>query len=205
MVERTDGRTTLLAQVDPLRCVSCGICAGSCAPMGIGPPGRSGREQLAVARQDILPMLDDDEERIVAICCAKAPRSHIDAVEERGARIHTVPCAGNLHSSVVEIMLRGGARGVMVFHCPPRDCVGREGPRWMHERFYNDREAELQERVDRRRIGVSQMAPGELREAIASYDDFAASLRKLGALEGEPGPEPEFICEPDEPAELVES
>src|SRR5690606_30731566 len=33
MVPRTDGRAELLAEVDPARCVSCGICAGSCAPM----------------------------------------------------------------------------------------------------------------------------------------------------------------------------
>src|SRR5690606_26346681 len=46
MVTRADGRETLVARVDPRRCVSCGICAGSCAPMGVGPPGRTGRDQL---------------------------------------------------------------------------------------------------------------------------------------------------------------
>ena len=50
MVAREDDRPTLIARVDPARCVSCGICAGSCAPMGIGPPGRSGRDQLAATR-----------------------------------------------------------------------------------------------------------------------------------------------------------
>ena len=45
---------------------------------------------------------------------------------------------------------RGGAAGVLVVSCPPRDCWHREGPAWLHERIYNGRDAELQERVDRR-------------------------------------------------------
>ncbi|HSG49431.1 MAG TPA: cytochrome b N-terminal domain-containing protein, partial [Longimicrobiales bacterium] len=46
MVPRTDGRTGYVALVAPSKCVSCGICAGSCAPMGVGPPTRTGRDQL---------------------------------------------------------------------------------------------------------------------------------------------------------------
>ena len=33
----------LIARVDPHLCVSCGICAGSCAPMGVGPDPESAR------------------------------------------------------------------------------------------------------------------------------------------------------------------
>ena len=50
MVERTDGRAGMVARVNPDRCVSCGICIGSCAPMAIGPVGRTGRDQLALLR-----------------------------------------------------------------------------------------------------------------------------------------------------------
>src|SRR5690606_21636224 len=51
MVPRTDGRPGQAAQVEPALCVSCGICAGSCAPMVVGPPGRSGRDQLVGVRK----------------------------------------------------------------------------------------------------------------------------------------------------------
>jgi ferredoxin len=44
------GRSALVALVDPTRCVGCGICAGSCAPMGVGPVGWTGRDQLAAWR-----------------------------------------------------------------------------------------------------------------------------------------------------------
>lgn len=41
--------TDVVARVDPALCVSCGICSGSCAPMGLGPPLRTGRDQLGDA------------------------------------------------------------------------------------------------------------------------------------------------------------
>ena len=42
----------LVARVDPQLCVSCGICAGSCAPMGVGPRGR-----IWIARDQLLIVL----------------------------------------------------------------------------------------------------------------------------------------------------
>ena len=48
MVPREDGKKfAFQSYVNPDLCVSCGICAASCAPMGVGPPGRTGRDQLA--------------------------------------------------------------------------------------------------------------------------------------------------------------
>ncbi|HEX9165208.1 MAG TPA: cytochrome b N-terminal domain-containing protein, partial [Gemmatimonadales bacterium] len=51
MLERTDGRAEFVARVNPALCVSCGICTASCAPMGVGPAGRDGRDQLAGVRR----------------------------------------------------------------------------------------------------------------------------------------------------------
>jgi ferredoxin len=180
MVPRTDERPTLVALVDPAKCVSCGICAASCAPMGVGPPDRTGRSQLAMLRSEILPTISaSDEAPVVAVVCSRTPTGHVEALRARGAYIHTVSCAGNLHTSVIELALRGGAPGVIVFGCPPRDCTGREGPKWLHERVYNDREAELQARVDRRRVRIATAAPGNLREVLAAFDEFSAELALL--------------------------
>lgn len=178
MVPREDDRPTLVALVDPDRCVSCGICAGSCAPMGVGPPGRTGRDQLAILRDHALPLADSP---VVAICCEQAPPSHVAEIRARGAYIHTVTCAGNLHTSVVEGFLRRGAAGVIACGCPPRNCVNREGPKWLAERMFNDREAELQARVDRRRVRVATLAPGDLAGSIAAFDAFAREVAKLDA------------------------
>lgn len=212
MVKRTDDRPTLVALVDPTRCVSCGICAGSCAPMGVGPPGRTGRDQLAQLRESLLPsatQVETDEEsaqqRVVVVCCSQIPSSTRTKLTEAGARIHEVSCVGVLHSSVVELMVRQGAAGVMVAGCPPRDCIGREGPKWLDQRFYHDREAELQERVDRRRIRTTTFAVGLDREAVAEFAAFQRDLLALGDNAAEQEIDLRDFCELSEETEPVEA
>src|SRR5690606_27562306 len=68
MVPRKDGRAGLVAQVDDALCVSCGICAGSCAPMVVGPPGRSGRDQLAGVKEFIARVKPHADEVVVVAC-----------------------------------------------------------------------------------------------------------------------------------------
>ncbi len=197
MVARDDDRPTLVALVDQSLCVSCGICAGSCAPMGVGPPGRSGRDQLTTLRERTFPALAEvGAMPIVAVCCAQAPASHLAALRERGAHIHLVSCVGNLHSSVIELLVRKGAPGVIACGCPPRDCIGREGPKWLHERLFNDREAELQPRVDRRRVDVATLAPGDLAGTVAAFDQFARDLAALEPAEPEQDVDIDLLCEP---------
>jgi len=115
MVPRADARPTLVAQVDPLRCVSCGICAGSCAPMGVGPEGRTGRAQLEAVYGTVLPALGSAANMppVVVAHCAQAPRSLVRELAANGAHLHEVPCVGNLHSSAVELIVRRGGAGVL--------------------------------------------------------------------------------------------
>jgi Pyruvate/2-oxoacid:ferredoxin oxidoreductase delta subunit/coenzyme F420-reducing hydrogenase delta subunit len=179
MVPREGARgaqSAMVARVDASHCVSCGICAGSCAPMGVGPAERTGRDQLARLRAAIaVPGMR--ERRPVAICCEHAAPAHLAPLRAQGAEVQLVPCAGNLHSSTIELMLRDGTPGVMVFTCAPRDCRGREGPKWLHERLFNEREAELQARVDRARVGTGVMAPGDLQGTLERWSQFATRLR----------------------------
>ena len=113
---RATAASDVVARVDPDRCVSCGICAGSCAPMGVGPPGRTGRDQIERVRA------------FLADPGARAGRGDRDRVRaRRGRRAGVIgargrfctrwTCAGNLHTSVVELLLRGGAGGVLVLPC----------------------------------------------------------------------------------------
>jgi coenzyme F420-reducing hydrogenase delta subunit len=85
----------------------------------------------------------------------------------------------------LEALLRGGAGGVLVLSCPPRDCRGREGPKWLEERVYRGREAELQDRVDRRRIKLAVAAPGAIASALAAYHALARAIAEVGALRAE--------------------
>jgi len=178
MVARQDAhgaQSPFVARVDPLRCVSCGICAGSCAPMGVGPLDRTGRDQLARLRA-VVSLTGVAEPRPVAICCEHAAPGHLAPLRAQGAEVRLVPCVGNLHTSVVELSLRAGAPGVMIYTCAPRDCQGREGPQWLHERLYHEREAELQARVDRALVATAVMAPGDLAGTLSAWRQFTARL-----------------------------
>jgi ferredoxin len=201
MIDRPGGgRSAMMARVDPTLCVSCGICSGSCAPMGVGPPGRTGRDQLA----DIRPFIAGlDAGRTVVVCCDRGARGWRESLEEEGAVVHEVDCAGNLHTSVIELLVRGGAAGVLVIACPPRDCWNREGARWLSERVYDDREAELQARVDRRRVRIASANASETAEAVAALRAFMADTTRLDHPQTDGG-EIALVCDTETAAIAVE-
>jgi coenzyme F420-reducing hydrogenase delta subunit/Pyruvate/2-oxoacid:ferredoxin oxidoreductase delta subunit len=177
MVERTDGRAGVVARVDPALCVGCGICIGSCAPMGVGPEGRTGRDQLAAARGFLEAERPGARDVVVVGCEWSAARG----ARAAGASLFSLPCAGNVHTSTIELLLREGAGGVLVVSCPPRDCRNREGVRWLEQRVHHGREAELKERVDRRRVRILHAAAGErelLARAIGSFRAEVAALAR---------------------------
>jgi ferredoxin len=186
------GRSAEMAHVDPELCVSCGICAGSCAPMGVGPPGRTGRDQLARVR-DFIDGIETG--RTVVVCCDRGSRGWRARIEAEGALVYEVDCAGNLHTSVIELLVRGGAAGVLVIACPPRDCWNREGPRWLSQRIYHDREAELQPRVDRRRVHVASANASESAEVLAVLREFMAATARLEQPRTEDA-DVELLCDP---------
>jgi coenzyme F420-reducing hydrogenase delta subunit/NAD-dependent dihydropyrimidine dehydrogenase PreA subunit len=173
MLPRTDGRDGLVARVDGSLCVSCGICAGSCAPMVVGPPGRAGRDQLAGVKQFIVrhrPGGDD----VVVIGCGNGAGGVSGMERFAGALVMPVQCAGSLHSSVVEYLVRSGAGGVLVASCPMHDCRNREGGKWLEARLFHQREAELQARVDRRRVRWVEVGAAErslLQHEIRAFRD----------------------------------
>jgi coenzyme F420-reducing hydrogenase delta subunit/Pyruvate/2-oxoacid:ferredoxin oxidoreductase delta subunit len=195
MVERASRRSELVARVDPSLCVSCGICAGSCATMGVGPPGRTGRDQIAALREFLVDPARRPGE-IVVIGCTHSAGELARDIEAVGGVAWPVDCAGNLHTSVVELLIRGGAAGVLVLACPPRDCVHREGPRWLEGRMYKGREADLQPRVERARVRIAHVSARERRRTIEALTTFAAEVASLAPTgEREPG-DTDTRCEP---------
>jgi ferredoxin len=192
MVERTDGRPYLVARVDPALCTSCGICAGSCAPMGVGPPGRTGKDQLDLARR--FAAAHPPSGGVVIIACRQAGGLATRA-ELEGAPVFSVSCSGNLHTSVVEFFVRSGAGGVLVVACPPRDCWNREGPVWLEQRLYHDREAELLPRVDKRRVRLTYAGAGEGTLVAAALRAFRAGVQALEAASHEAEPDLTRECD----------
>lgn len=195
-IAERDHPVALVAAKD---CVSCGICAGSCAPMAVGPPGRSGRDEIDAVRRFLAdhPQLGDAP--VVIACRAGAGRS-AELAEIDGAPVYPIDCAGNLHTSVIEFLLRGGARGVLVAACPPRDCSGREGPRWLIERVHHGREAELRESLDRTRLHITWAGAAERGRVVAELRVFRARLSALQRARAESDPALATECAP-RPAE----
>ena len=179
MVEREDlGLGHPVARVDPSLCVSCGICTASCAPMAIGPPQESGRDELARVRTFIGAHAFGPAD-VVIVACENGARRAADRAQDLGAPVFPMRCIGHAHTSVMEYLLRSGVGGVLVASCPPRDCWHREGPKWLGERLYAGREAELRETLDRRRIRVAYAGEGErgvVLRAVAELRDAVASL-----------------------------
>lgn len=195
MIERASRRSDLVARVDPSLCVSCGICSGSCAPMGVGPAGRTGRDQLAMVREFLASPARRPGE-IVVIACQHGAGTFADDLAAHGAVPYPVSCGGNLHTSVIELLLRGGCGGVLMLACPPRDCWNREGPIWLNERVYHEREAELQARVDRGRIRIANVSAGERRYARQVLAEFTAEVATLGIPAAGSTTDVEVECEP---------
>lgn len=188
---RDGSRSRLVARVNPALCVSCGICAASCAPMGVGPPGRTGRDQLTAMRSFMAERLPHTGE-VVVVMCERSWGGPTAVLEVPGTFFYPVTCAGNVHTSVLEAALRAGAGGVAVVACPPRDCWSREGPVWTEERLYHDREAELQERVDRRRVRLIVAGAGRMAAVAAELTEFRDRIRALAGLP--PGLEGDLVA-----------
>jgi coenzyme F420-reducing hydrogenase delta subunit/NAD-dependent dihydropyrimidine dehydrogenase PreA subunit len=199
MVPRDDERDGYVAFVDPGKCVSCGICAGSCAPMSVGPPERTGRDQLQTVKAFIAATTLSPEE-VVLVGCAQSAGGVLPAGDGRGEEpaVYGVSCVGAVHTSVIEYLVRAGAGGVMVVACPPRDCWNREGVRWLEERIFNAREAELKERVDRRRVRVVYAAEYERRVLAREIEAFRDEVRALDGAVAESGIEIDTVCETPE-------
>ncbi len=198
MHERRDGPSDQFARVDPSLCVSCGICAGSCAPMRVGPPVRTGRDQLVAVQAFV------DRERpgpgdIVLVGCDRAAGAGRGGKRLEGALLYPVSCAGSVHSSLIEYLIRAGAGGVMIVACPPRDCWNREGAKWLEQRLYHDREAELQARVDRERIRLVYVGSAEDGDLIRALREFRSAVTALQDAETEAVLDLIRMCETSSP------
>ena len=86
---------------------------------------------------------------------------------------------------------------MLVIACPPRDCWNREGAIWLEQRLFHEREAELRERVDRRRVRLVTASRGDPREARRAIRAFREAVASIGAAPDENLSDLERLC--DEP------
>mgnify|MGYP002639340822 CR=1 FL=1 len=192
MIRRDDGREGFVGFVNPDKCVSCGICSGSCAPMGVGPPERTGRDQMVEVKAFMEEASLGGDDIVIIGCFHGAAGEGIREVA--GAKVYQISCVGSLHTSVIEYFIRAGVGGVMIASCPPRDCWNREGVTWLEERVYNQREAELKDRVDRRRLRIVYAAEAELSVLEREVASFRSQMSALDRALSEQNIEIDVAC-----------
>jgi ferredoxin/coenzyme F420-reducing hydrogenase delta subunit len=185
MVPRDGGRGGSVARVRTALCTSCGVCVGSCPPMSISALGFSGRDQLADVRAFLAAEAPSAGDVVIVGCSWSAAAGE---AARSGAKLLSVPCAGAVHSSTVELLLRGGAGGVLVVGCLEHDGRTREGVTWTDARLFHGRPAELKERVDRKRVRLVQVNLSDGVRLHAAVTAFRAEIDDLARHEaGEAG------------------
>ena len=168
-------RHPLLAQVQADLCVSCGLCAGSCASLAIGPPGRTARDQLARARELVAASPDAGQRPLLVACGsngALADRLHRRYAD--GVAWFDVDCAGALHPGTVAYLGRHFA-GTVVVPCPPQNCLHREGTALAHARIEQERAPSVPGQIARLPVRVLDAAMGEWDRVVSVIDGHNAA------------------------------
>ncbi len=164
-----------IAFVQTDRCVSCGLCAGSCDQLAIGPPARDGHAQMQAVKR---LLANPDPEATVLVYCASAGTHEtlIPRLRARGHRIQPleVDCVGALHALAVSRLTPAYA-GVFVVGCPPHRCHSREGMSLVMGRLLEGREPVLRHPLDPARVQVTGGSRAELDRLIETFE------RSLGA------------------------
>ncbi len=182
MVPRDDGRR-LVAQVQSESCVSCGICAASCGDVCVGPPERSGREQLE--QIELFSKKEFPEVRpfdVTVIVC-----KHNGAVPDRwkefanaqpGFHLHFADCCGTVHTQVMERLFQE-CGGVFFHACPERNCFNRDGLDLLTQRIFYKRVPFLAREIDRRRLMVDASSEQETAHALSRASAFHEFIRDV--------------------------
>jgi len=180
--ERPSRQTSeYVARVDPSLCVGCGLCSAACAPMGVGPRARTGRDQLAVARAFCDRVAPTGRETAV-LACGNGHAASYAALTSPHRAVYPTGCSGAVHTSVVELLLRRGFAGVFLLSCPTRNCSYREGPKWLAARLFDGLEAGLHARVDRRRVAAAAYSAHELDRALVALESFERLLATIDVV-----------------------
>lgn len=183
MVPRSDGRNyPEQAEIDPARCVSCGICVASCSSIGTDLEGFTLTPQRRRLEAWVREAAAAGSPVHVLFTCAESGAGALAFDPETGAcaalpgwRGLAVPCAGWVHSLTIDRLLARGALGVAVAGCAPGACHFREGDTWLLQRLAGERAVEVsRESAQSGRVLIEPLAGLRGRALIQALTRFAA-------------------------------
>ncbi len=185
MVPHPNGKH-MLAEVSPIHCVSCGICAASCAEFAVGPPGRTPFDQQLLVDTIATETSTERSANNVTIVACKH-NDGIPAFLENHAKendaLHYVDlnCCGTIHSDTLEKLL-SQCGGVVLVGCAARNCVNRDGLDLLQGRLYAKRVPFLSRDIDRSRLVVSSHSELEKTEITQKIEDLQEYLNDTESL-----------------------
>ena len=167
----------LLAVAHIDKCVSCGICVGSCeytaVTLGHTPPVALWDSTLAHL-QKARARAPQGKVRLVYTCdrhAALGARPYLSgdtapAVDGVAVATVSVPCVGAIPPDMTGRAIHAGADEVQIIGCPPDDCRNREGNYWAERRLIRRRVPRLKKKYANQPITAVWLAPNEFEQAL---------------------------------------
>lgn len=188
LMPRSDGAPFAQeVEVNPARCVACGICMGAC------PSSTPFRRSDNLVTGIDLPDFSLADLRAQAIAAAKTlsgPGRVLTLACSHGAGGRAeegrllLPCVAMAPPSLLDFIIsRGLADGVCVTGCAERECWNRLGGDWMRQRIARTRDPFLRDRVPRERLLVLWTGPSEGRRLKRETADFAKRIAAMPPYE----------------------
>jgi ferredoxin/coenzyme F420-reducing hydrogenase delta subunit len=179
-------RHPLRADVRTDLCVSCGLCAGSCASLAIGPEGRTAAHQLAAARRLVAQTTGAGATTVVIACRNNgrvAERLRGRAAADGTTASFEVECVGTLHPGTVSY-LAGHFAGAVVVGCPAQNCLHREGAFLADARLLLERKPAIPGRISRQAVRVVHHSASEWPAIVAAIEAMSRPAAGRGSGRG---------------------
>ena len=186
MVPRTDGKPfPSQAQIDPDRCIGCGVCAGACDTQGIGLSWFDAQQVTRELEAFVLAEVAQGTAPTLAFVCAQSDGGwelfdHVAwARRLPGCTVRPVPCVGWIEPKVVERLISKGAAGVLIVGCGSSEPFCKEGTTWLPARLSGTREPAFRpNRADPRKVAQVNFDPSRPQLLAAAV----AQLRSQGPI-----------------------
>ncbi|MBI4666099.1 MAG: hydrogenase iron-sulfur subunit [Nitrospinae bacterium] len=167
-----DDKWPWLATVTESKCEACGVCVGSCGFWAMDLPSNP-TETIRSATEGF----KNTDAGALAYVCNKLYGGQ-EWLEVDGLKVKLIPvaCAGQVYPGLVELALKENARFAMVARCASFTCDGRLGSDYAHDRLFHARKPFLKKRVDRGRVALIALEPGEKDKLPAAIADTAREM-----------------------------
>jgi len=183
LVPRTDGAPfPQQVEVDPGRCVACGICMGACPS---STPFRRSEELVTGIDLPDFPLTALREQVIAAAAALEGPGRVLTLACVHGAAgaaegVVRLPCVAMAPPSLIDFILsRGHADGVCIAGCAESRCQHRFGVEWTRQRFAHQRDPYLRARVPRERVATIWAGPTERARFTRELSEFRARVKSI--------------------------